>query len=168
MPGGGVSASTDLGINPPAHLRISCILQEIENVVVDAPGIGFEGENVVFDIRFSSPVTTSSNSGYIVDVPSPGSSMTYAGTELVFDGIIADGCGNTDVVPLSVDAEIFAFDGETTGFAPYDATDNTTLQPNGFWSFNFVIRAGTIDSEGVSDFLIRGLVSIVCTNVESV
>jgi hypothetical protein len=162
------AAVKDLASDLPAHLRISCLLQEISNVVITPPGIGFPSENIVFRIKFASPVTTSSQSGYVVDVPTPGASLTYPGTELVFDGIVAGGCGNTAVVPLSVEAAITGLENEITVFSPFEATDATTLKPNGFWTFNFVIRASTINGEGVSDFRVQGLISVFCSNQAAV
>jgi hypothetical protein len=46
----------------------------------------------------------------------------------------------------------------------FDAVDDTTLQPNGFWTFAYTIRA-TGTQGGVSDFKFRGIVSITCTNL---
>ncbi|NJM83477.1 MAG: hypothetical protein HC844_14230 [Tabrizicola sp.] len=164
---GGMPGIDDLAIDLPEHLRISCILQDIANVIVVPPGIGFSSENIVFRVTFASPVTTSAESGYILDVPQPGTSLTYPGMELLFDGIVTGGCGLTPVVPLSVDSAITGLENEITVFAPFKATDDSTLKPNGFWTFNFVIRASTINGPGVSDFRIRGLIAVTCTNLAS-
>ena len=48
----------------------------------------------------------------------------------------------------------------------FSTVDETTLQPNGFWTFSYTIRA-TGTNGGVSDFKFKGVVSVTCTNMET-
>lgn len=46
----------------------------------------------------------------------------------------------------------------------FSATDNTTIQPNGYWNFSYKMRV-TDANGGVSDIKAKGIVSALCTNI---
>ena len=85
----------------------------------------------------------------------------------IYNGLVLDGCGTTPVFPVDFHSEVNDREDffEPVLLGEFDATDNTTLQPTGFWTFFYKIRV-TLGND-VSDFKFSGTVSATCTNLES-
>lgn len=168
-PQGGFPPIDDVAATLPAHLRVSFILQQMENEIVSGGGV-----DIPCWARWethSSAATEEFGDGgpFSLPAPGPGEIWPIPHANGIYDALVEDGCGNTPVFPVEFHSSV----GEMEDIlAPYvligqfDAVDDTTLQPNGFWTFFYTIRA-TGTNGGVSDFKFRGIVSVTCTNIET-
>lgn len=159
-PQGGIPPIDDV----PAHLCVTFILQQMENEVVSGGGVEtpcwarWETHSAVATEEFGE------GGPFSLPAPGPGEIWPVPHANGIYDALVEDGCGNTPVFPVEFHSSV----GEMEDIlAPYvligqfDAVDDTTLQPNGFWTFSYTIRA-TGTQGGVSDFEFRGIVSITC------
>jgi hypothetical protein len=81
--------------------------------------------------------------------------------------LVQDGCGNTPIFPVTFHSSVKDLDeNPPIVLGEFSAVDNTSLQPPGFWTFFYVIRA-TAEDGGVSDFKFYGTVSVSCANLGS-
>ena len=103
------------------------------------------------------------------ELPAPGAGETWPITHgsAIYDALVINGCGSTSVFPVelrsTVGEQANAFS-EFNQIGEFMGADDSTLQPNGFWTFAYEIRA-TGTNGGVSDFKFRGLVRITCSNL---
>lgn len=168
-PQGGFPPIDDEAAPLPAHLRVTFILQQMENEVVSGGGVGipcwarWETHSSVATEEFEE------GGPFSLPAPGPGEVWPVPHANGIYDALVEDGCGNTPLFPVEFHSSV----GEMEDIlAPYvqigqfDAVDDTTLQPNGFWTFAYTIRA-TGTQGGVSDFKFRGIVSVTCTNIET-
>jgi hypothetical protein len=168
-PQGGVSPADDLVATLPANLRVSFILQQMENEVVSGNGVGtpcwarWE--------THSSVATEEKGEGgpFTLPAPGPGEIWPVPHANGIYDALVQDGCGSTPVLPVTFHSSVGEMEDILSPYVligQFDAVDNTTLQPNGFWTFSYTIRA-TGTQGGVSDFKFRGIVSVTCTNIQT-
>ena len=163
-PGGGPD---DVAALLPANLRVSFVLQEMENEIVSGGGVDIPAW-AVWETT-SSAATDESGGPFSLPAPGPGETWDVPHANLIYNAIVEDGCGNTPVFPVEFHSsvnEMEDFLSEFVEIGDFDAVDNSTLTPNGFWTFSYTIRAvGT--NGGVSDFKFRGVVSVTCTNLQT-
>jgi hypothetical protein len=159
----GYSPIGDITTEPPPNLRITFVLQQMENEVISGDGVD------IFRWAFwetSSPIATEEASGpYGLPAPGPDEIWDVTFHNQIYDAIVEEGCGSTPVFPVQFDSWIEeGMDLEdSVVIGEFNATDNSTLQPNGFWNFAYTIRA-TGTNDGVSDFHFKGVVTVTCTN----
>jgi hypothetical protein len=164
---GGQSQIDDLVAKLPPHLRVNFILQQMENEVVSGNGVNVPSWATW---ETHSPDATLERLGggpFTLPVPGPGEVWPLDHANLIYDALVHNGCGATPVFRVELQSTV----GEMPDiFEPsvligeFLGVDNTTLQPNGFWTFSYTIRA-TGTNGGVSDFKFRGIVSVTCTNI---
>lgn len=144
------------------------ILQSLENVIVDNGGANHVDPlplpaNITYVFwDWNAPIATDEYYDVLValPMPSPGEeSFTYG--MHIYGGLVLDGCGNTPFFPITLDSWVQE-DGVEIG--TFSATDNTTIQPNGYWNFSYKMRV-TDANGGVSDIKAKGIVSALCTNI---
>jgi hypothetical protein len=156
----GYSPIGDITTEPPPNLRVSFVLQQMENEVISGDGVD------TFTWAFwetSSPIATEEEGGpYALPAPGPDEIWDIPHANQIYDAIVEDGCGSTPVFPVQFDSWIEENDDDVL-IGEFSATDNSTLQPNGFWNFAYTIRA-TGTNDGVSDFHFKGVVTVTCTN----
>lgn len=101
--------------------------------------------------------------------PGPGEIWPIPHANGIYDALVEDGCGNTPVFPVQIESSVGEMENILSPYVQigeFAAVDDKTLQPNGFWTFSYTIRA-TGTNGGVSDFKISGIVSVTCTNIET-
>lgn len=168
-PRGGDSALNDLTATLPANLRVTFVLQQMQNEVVSGNGVDVP---CWATWETHSPVATleRSNGGpFSLPAPGPGEIWPIPHANGIYDALVRDGCGNTPVFPVEFHSTVGEMEDILSPFVQigeFSETDETTLQPNGFWTFSYTIRA-TGSNGGVSDFKFRGVVSVTCTNLET-
>jgi hypothetical protein len=146
----------------PPHLRVSFVLTEMSHEAVSGGGVQVTAFTEWF---VDSNASTEEYSGSLVYLPPPDSVQPES--RLIYDALVIDGCGNTPVFPISFDNWIVEEKAvENPVIGEFSATDNSTIQPNGFWTFSYTIHA-TDSFGGVSDYTFRGTVSATCTNLYS-
>ncbi|MDH3280191.1 MAG: hypothetical protein OEQ18_03565 [Gammaproteobacteria bacterium] len=138
----------------PPHLQVAFNLGTLENVSVANGGAS---QNMRIDWWAHSSVATWESdwhpSSYI---PNPGSVIHFDAPFYV--GEVANGCGNVAVFPIEFSSEV-SVGMETLG--DFSATDNSTIQPNGYWNFTYAIRVSD-NAGGTSDIRVKGIVSALC------
>jgi hypothetical protein len=159
---GNSSFIDDFTTELPPHLRVSFVLTEMSHDVVSGGGV----QGAVF-VRWENRSTAATKELYsysAYEAPNPGSPLSLDFP--IYDGFVHDGCGNTPVFPISFHSWVLEDYVKHAVLGEFSATDNSTIQPNGFWTFAYTIRA-TDSHGGVSDYTFRGTVSATCTNLDS-
>ncbi len=168
-PQGPAASISGLVAELPASLRVTFVLQQMENEVVSGNGV-----DVPCWARWEthSPIATEEREEggpFSLPAPGPGEIWPVPYHNGIYDALVQEGCGSTPVFPVEFQSSVGEMEDILSPFVligQFNAVDNTTLQPNGFWNFSYTIRA-TGTSGGVSDFKFRGTVSVTCTNIES-
>ncbi|MCA1604203.1 MAG: hypothetical protein LC775_01665 [Acidobacteria bacterium] len=160
----------DFTARPPENLRVTFLLQQIENEIVSGSGAGGAAAPCFawWEARSSVSVATAENGGpFALPVPGPGEIWPIPYHNGIYDAIVQDGCGNTEIFPVELHSWITENTLENpTSIGEFSKVDDTTLQSNGFWNFAYPIRA--IGTNGdVSDIKFRGIVSVTCANIET-
>jgi hypothetical protein len=166
---GNSSFIDDIATELPPHLRVTFALTELFHDVVSGDGVQVKAF-VKWDPHSTAATEEDLGPGHIPPsyVPGPEQLKNYAfyGVLVMYDGLVLEGCGNTPVFPISFHSWIEEESEEGAVIGEFSATDNSTIQPNGFWTFAYTIRA-TDSHGGVSDYKFRGTVSALCTNLDS-
>jgi len=168
-PQSGLSPTDDVVAPLPANLRVSFVLQQMENEIVSGNGVDTQ---CWARWETHSPVATQENEGggpFTLPAPGPGEIWAIPHANGIYDALVQDGCGNTPVFPVEFHSSVGEMEDILSPYVQigeFGAVDETTLKPNGFWTFSYTIRA-TGTNGGVSDFKFKGVVSVTCTNVES-
>jgi hypothetical protein len=166
-PKGGQSHIDDLVAKLPVHLRVTFILQRMENEIVSGNGVTIPSWATWETHSPDATVERLGGGPFSVPVPGPGEVWPLDHANNLYDALVHNGCGATPVFRVEFHSTVgeqpdlfepFVLIGEFLG------VDNTTLQPNGFWTFSYTIRA-TGTNGGTSDFKFRGIVSVTCTNI---
>jgi hypothetical protein len=151
------------------HLHVMFTLQDLANTLVAGNGIGGDGETV--DLRFEVDSSVSSSEwptvfvGLAVGWLDPGVSNPYY--SILWQSVILNGCVDPPpVIPVHFKNSISVLSGgmptEVEAVGLFEADDNTSLVPTGFWNFEYTVHAS--DSEGdASDIRVRGKASVVCS-----
>ena len=167
----GLSPVDDFVAVLPANLRVSFVLQQMENEVVAGNGVDIpcwaRWETHSSAIPFPTP-ESERGGPYSLPAPGPGEIWPITHANGLYDALVKDGCGNTPVFPVSFQSSVGEMEDVLSSYmqiGEFGAVDDTTLQPNGFWTFSYTIRA-TGTNGGVSDFKFSGVVSVTCTNIE--
>jgi hypothetical protein len=145
------------------NLRIAFVLTEISNTLVSGNGIAL---HLLFNFGVNAtPNTIHVSSGMIGPHIQPGTSESFSFP--VWTGIVPDGCIDPPaVIAVEFHNDIREYTPASDSYAEvgvFEAEDNTSLVPTGYWSFDYTVRAEAEDGDA-SDFRIRGTVSVVCTN----
>jgi hypothetical protein len=162
-----LSLPEDVVTELPAHLRVIFILQQMEHQVVSDGGVAAD---CWAEWETSSRIATEQNGGPF-QLPAPGRGEVWPVPHAngIYQAIVAAGCGNTPVFPVEFGCRVKEWDGwlgDQVYIGNFSAIDDVTLVPNGFWTFACSIRA-TGSAGGVSDFKFRGIVSVTCTQLET-
>ena len=165
IPGG--STIDDIVTTLPANLLVIFVLQQMENEIVAGGGVT---EQCWATWETHGPEATVENGGpFALPVPMPGQVWPISHANGIYQGLINDGCGATPTFPVEFHSTVGEQDNVFDKFVQigeFHAVDNSTIQPNGFWTFAYTIRAeGT--NGGVSDFKFSGIVSVTCSIDES-
>ena len=156
----GASAGIDMDIDTfttesPPHLRVDFLVQTLENLAVNNGG-------AIQDMRINwsahSPIATDEPK-FKPDswIPPPGNSLQFNDPP-IYIGLVTNGCGNVATFPITFYSEVY--NGGNI-FGSFNATDNNTIQPNGYWNFSYTIRVS--DNNGnQSDIRIKGIVRALC------
>ena len=151
------------------NLLVVFVLHEVTNTLVLGNGVGGGG---VVDFRFEvdSPVssieepTIASGIGYGPNFP-PGT--TRDNILIIWQSIVLGGCNSPPpVIPVDFRNRVGTQFGDVhfQEVGSFEAVDDTSLVPTGFWNFQYTVRAFG-NSADVSDFRVRGKVSVVCTDL---
>jgi hypothetical protein len=141
---GGLSPIDDFEATLPANVRVTFVLQQMENEVVAGNGVG---NTCWARWETHSSVATEEREGggpFSLPAPGPGEIWSVPHANDIYDAIVQDGCGNTPVIPIEFQSSVGEME---TLLDPYvqigefSAVDASTLQPNGFWTFSYTIRA---------------------------
>lgn len=156
----GASAGIDMDIGTfeiesPPHLRVDFLVQTLENLAVSNGG-------AIQDMR----INWSAHSTVATDepefkpdswIPPPGNSLQFNDPP-IYIGLVTNGCGNVVTFPITFYSEVYK-GGDILG--SFSATDNKTIQPNGYWNFSYTIRVS--DNNGnQSDVRVKGIVRALC------
>ena len=161
--GSGPFQLSNLEINSP-NLRVTFLLDEVSNDLVIGQGV--DSPIRATWLTHSSIATLERYPfGPLIElmVPQPGETWQYGA--ILYDGLVDDGCINVPpVFPVEFQNQMEEIEGRIL-IGEFQAEDDTPLIPTGFWGFLYTIRATSVDG-GVSDFTVRGSVSVVCTGLE--
>ena len=159
----GASAIDDESTPLPANLRVIFVLQYMENEIVSGDGV--TAQCFARWETHGSAATDESGGPFSLPAPLPGEGWVVDHANGIYHGLVIDGCGATPTFPVDFHSEV----GEQADIldtfdqiGEFSAVDNSTIQPNGFWTFAYTIRA-TGSNGGVSDFKFRGIVSVTCS-----
>jgi hypothetical protein len=159
---GNIPFIDDIATELPPHLRVTFALTEMSHDVVSGGGVQGTA-TVLWDAHSTAATKDCCADPVIQGAPDPGPPYSYPWGLVIYDGLVYEGCGNTPVFPISFDSWI---EEGVAVLGEFSATDTSTIQPNGFWTFAYTIRA-TDSHGGVSDYTFRGTVSATCTNLYS-
>jgi hypothetical protein len=163
-PGSGPSGPDDESTPLPAHLLVIFALQKMENVAVSGGGVA--ATCFATWETHSSEATDESGGPFSLPVPLPGDVWWVPNHAAgIYQGVVINGCGHIPVFPVTFDSTVGEQEDILSPFnllATYHKVDNSTIHPNGFWTFAYTIRA-TGTNGGVSDFKFSGIVSVTCS-----
>lgn len=162
----------------PNNLRLYFIVETLENAIVSGGGVNpasvTQLQRVGVNWRGSSP---SASIERYADMPGEtgrvGLPMPLAGevweidhNNVIYDALVIDGCGSVPVFPIDFSSQaMLDYDWDVV-FAEFDAYDDSTLTPTGYWTFGYSMSV--MDGNGAeSVFHLSGRVVAECTNVES-
>jgi len=153
--GGAHTGIDDFTTETPPHLRVEFIVQFLENVSINNGGAI---QNMRINWSAHSDVAT--DEPYFEPdswVPPPGNFLIFNNPP-IYIGLVSDGCGKVPVFPITFYSEVYN-GGGTLG--EFSATDNSTIQPNGYWNFSYTFRVSD-DNGGESDIRVKGMVRALC------
>jgi hypothetical protein len=163
---GGIPSIDDEATPLPPHLRVMFIVQQMENEVVSGGGVGTPCW-ARWETHSAAATAELFEDWVSLPAPPPGEVWPVSHANMFYDALVQGGCGNTPLFPVEFHSSVGEAENILDNYVSigqFDAVDDTTLQPNGFWTFAYTIRA-TGTQGGVSDFKFRGIVSITCTNL---
>lgn len=153
----------------PKNLRVMFVVETIEHEIVSGDGV--LPANPPYSLwkhweMYSSAATYERyNDAVGLPAPGPGQTWPIPHYNLVYDGLVIDGCGNTPVFPIELTATIVDHSNSNSILGGFITLDNSTLIPNGYWEFSYSVP--TMDSFGSeSVFHVDGWVSVLCSNKE--
>lgn len=142
-------------IEIPPHLRVEFIIQTLDNM-----SVGKTGAKNNMRINWSVHSPTASNEPDFKPnswVPDPGSALQF-NDQPIYIGHVANGCGDVPVYPITFYSEIYS--GEEV-LGSFSASDNNTIQPNGYWNFTYTVRVYD-DKNNMSDIIVKGIIKAFC------
>ncbi len=154
------------------NVRVSVYVSDITNTVVDNGGVETELDD---DFEFIEWYTTSpeadlENTGpYGWSLPGPGQTYDQFGPHgsasglRVYDALVLGACGSLSSFDISHDADISE---DALNIGSFSASDNSTINNTGYYNMEYIVRASDSDG-GVSDFVVRGEVHVLCTGLNS-
>jgi hypothetical protein len=163
--GDGANATTDLSAGLP-HLRLDIVLKHMQNVVVAGSGVSSLGllqePWATFKIESTTADATvpgKADNPYGLPVPLAGEAWDVPHANLLFQGIIENGCLGPATFDLSLDSTVYR---PSTGevFGNVHLTDS--VEGHGYYNFKYTIRA-TDESGNVSDFVFSGDANAYCS-----
>ncbi len=149
----------------PRNLRVTFTLNNIAHEVVSGDGVA---DGTWISWFATSPDATVERITYTIHHPLPdaGNSFPMDTLNIVYDGIVTDGCGNTPTFEIDFESWVREnFTTDSTVLGAFSEVDEDTIQPNGFWNFSYSIRISE-GSGNVSDIRVSGVVNATCTNLE--
>lgn len=163
----------------PKNLRVKFTMTSISNQVVSGEGVNanieipadngswvlFDSYSETADLEIIDSGAPSAMGNYAIPLPAPGMTFQLDAYYVIYDALVFDGCGNLPYFPINFKSIVRDFDNDAEILGEFSSYDNTSLIPNGYWHFDYVIRA--MDSNGdESDFSFAGLVEVLCSNLE--
>jgi hypothetical protein len=147
------------------NVRVSFVLQEISNTVVDGGGIN-PGTNTFVKWLTTSPTASQQNGGpYGYTLPPPGG--VWSGDEIyhsiLYDALVLDAC--EAFPPVFVVDHDAAIERGGVQLGAFNGFDNTTITHTGFYTFSYKVRA--TENGKVSDFRFSGKVNVACSGLNS-
>jgi hypothetical protein len=147
------------------HLRVSFVLHEIENIVIDNGGVIPSTTTFVQWLTTSAAASQEKGGPYGYTLPLPG--VTWDEDDLyhtlIYDALVLDACETFGVFPVTHDASIEVSGSEIGAF---HGVDNSTLDHTGFYNFNYQARAFGVNGK-ISDFRFSGRVSVTCSGLNA-
>lgn len=151
------------------NLYVGLYAQSVENEVVSGGGVTDQCW-VIFNSH-STLATVEKGGPFWWPLPSPGELSHFDYHNVIYQGLINDGCENTPSFPIEHYCRVGVWQAgqDMSDFVEsgtFHGVDNSTIQPTGYWTFAYTVRArGT--NGGVSDFKFRGIVSAICSSLKS-
>jgi hypothetical protein len=146
------------------HLLVTFTLRDVAHVPIAGDGVGSDHVTFRFflDSSISSAEVPTEWSGYGVGGFLPNTTENF--NVIMWQAIIYSGCVTPPpVIPLVFRNEIGA---SPEGDGLFEAADNTSLVPTGFWNVQYAVRV-TDSARNISDYRVRGFVSVVCIGSDS-
>jgi hypothetical protein len=163
---GGVLPTTEPALKAYLpNIRVSFVLQEIENRIVDNGGVNTDSLTWVEWTTTSAAAALENGGPYDYPLPAPG--ITWDEDELyhtlIYDALVFNACESFASFPVQHDAVI-----ETSGIetGAFHGVDNSTLDHTGFYNFSYTARASGANGK-VSDFRFSGKVNVTCSGLNA-
>ncbi len=174
------TGGTNRGINgiitsePQPNLQVKFLVEYMENVIISDGGADNSDNPLRINVLWQAHSTVATLEKRCPDgvcspvgVPIPPAGELWSDFQYtIYDGLVLNGCGSTAIYPIEFESWVYegSFN-ENQIVGEFSRTDNTTIQPNGYWNFSYTIRVADANS-GVSDIKIKGRVQALCTNKE--
>jgi hypothetical protein len=147
------------------NVRISFVLQEIENKVVANGGVN--GYPYTFVEWSTTSAAASVEKGGPYGYPLPPPSGIWDGDDLyhtlLYDALVFNACESFSPFPVAHDAVVEEAGSEIGAF---HGVDNATLDHTGFYNFSYKVRATGLGGK-VSDFRFSGKVNVTCSGLNA-